>query len=89
MYIPGPKTNSVEMITQLRNAGLNVVRMNFSHGSYEVSLFFCFHGIVRYFTDFCKQTFFPFLVSQYHQSVIENTRKSFERKLSIHNIYHY
>ncbi|ORZ20622.1 pyruvate kinase [Absidia repens] len=33
----GPNTNSVEMITQLRNAGLNVVRMNFSHGSYEVS----------------------------------------------------
>lgn len=32
----GPKTNSVEMITKLRNAGLNVVRMNFSHGTYEV-----------------------------------------------------
>ncbi|GAA5806622.1 Pyruvate kinase [Helicostylum pulchrum] len=31
----GPNTNSVEMITQLRNAGLNVIRMNFSHGSYE------------------------------------------------------
>ncbi|KAG0170977.1 Pyruvate kinase [Apophysomyces sp. BC1034] len=45
----GPNTNSVEMITQLRNAGLNVVRMNFSHGSYE-----------------------------YHQSVIDNTRKSVE-----------
>ncbi|KAI7879341.1 pyruvate kinase [Lichtheimia hyalospora FSU 10163] len=43
----GPKTNSVEMITKLRNAGLNVVRMNFSHGTYE-----------------------------YHQSVIDNTRKS-------------
>ncbi|OZJ03685.1 Pyruvate kinase [Bifiguratus adelaidae] len=43
----GPKTNSVEMITALRNAGLNIVRMNFSHGSYE-----------------------------YHQSVIDNTRKS-------------
>ncbi|KAI8362687.1 pyruvate kinase [Choanephora cucurbitarum] len=45
----GPKTNSVEMLTQLRNAGLNVVRMNFSHGTYE-----------------------------YHQSVIDNTRKSVE-----------
>jgi len=31
----GPKTNSVEAINKLRNAGLNVVRMNFSHGSYE------------------------------------------------------
>ncbi|KAF5102948.1 hypothetical protein D0Z03_000325 [Geotrichum reessii] len=31
----GPKTNSVEMITALRKAGLNIVRMNFSHGSYE------------------------------------------------------
>ncbi|KAF9923947.1 Pyruvate kinase [Linnemannia zychae] len=31
----GPKTNSVEMLTQLRKAGMNIVRMNFSHGSYE------------------------------------------------------
>jgi len=31
----GPKTNSVERINMLRRAGLNVVRMNFSHGSYE------------------------------------------------------
>ncbi|CAO0801978.1 unnamed protein product [Mucor circinelloides] len=31
----GPNTNSIEMITQLRNVGLNIVRMNFSHGSYE------------------------------------------------------
>ncbi|KAK9900024.1 pyruvate kinase [Cystobasidium minutum MCA 4210] len=31
----GPKTNSVEMISKLRDAGINVVRMNFSHGSYE------------------------------------------------------
>jgi len=31
----GPKTNSVEKINLLRKAGLNVVRMNFSHGSYE------------------------------------------------------
>ncbi|KAF9196039.1 Pyruvate kinase [Haplosporangium sp. Z 27] len=44
----GPKTNSVEMLTKLREAGMNIVRMNFSHGSYE-----------------------------YHQSVIDNTRKSY------------
>ena len=31
----GPKTNSVEKINMLRAAGCNVVRMNFSHGSYE------------------------------------------------------
>lgn len=31
----GPKTNSVEAINKLRTAGLNVVRMNFSHGEYE------------------------------------------------------
>ncbi|KAI1407502.1 pyruvate kinase [Hypoxylon sp. FL1857] len=31
----GPKTNSVEKINSLRRAGLNIVRMNFSHGSYE------------------------------------------------------
>lgn len=30
----GPKTNSVEALNTLRKAGLNVVRMNFSHGSY-------------------------------------------------------
>ncbi|OCL00949.1 pyruvate kinase [Cenococcum geophilum 1.58] len=31
----GPKTNSAQKINALRKAGLNVVRMNFSHGSYE------------------------------------------------------
>ncbi|KAF2665237.1 pyruvate kinase [Microthyrium microscopicum] len=31
----GPKTNSVKAINELRKHGLNVVRMNFSHGSYE------------------------------------------------------
>jgi pyruvate kinase len=34
----GPKTNSVEAINQLRDAGLNVVRMNFSHGSYGTKI---------------------------------------------------
>ena len=34
----GPKTGTVEMLTKLRRAGMNVMRLNFSHGSYE------FHG---------------------------------------------
>jgi pyruvate kinase len=42
----GPKVNTVEKLAELRRAGVNIVRMNFSHGSYE-----------------------------YHQSVIDNTRK--------------
>ncbi|GAV53696.1 hypothetical protein ZYGR_0AK01980 [Zygosaccharomyces rouxii] len=31
----GPKTNNAETIAGLRKAGLNIVRMNFSHGSYD------------------------------------------------------
>lgn len=45
----GPKTNNPETLVALRKVGLNIVRMNFSHGSYE-----------------------------YHQSVIDNARKSEE-----------
>ncbi|KIY70980.1 pyruvate kinase [Cylindrobasidium torrendii FP15055 ss-10] len=42
----GPKVNTPEKLAELARAGVNIVRMNFSHGSYE-----------------------------YHQSVIDNTRK--------------
>lgn len=31
----GPKTESQEMLTKLANAGMNVMRLNFSHGDYE------------------------------------------------------
>ncbi|AEW44539.1 pyruvate kinase [Serratia symbiotica str. 'Cinara cedri'] len=31
----GPKTESEEMFTKLLNAGMNVMRLNFSHGNYE------------------------------------------------------
>ncbi|KAI9216407.1 hypothetical protein BC828DRAFT_409490, partial [Blastocladiella britannica] len=31
----GPGTNSVDMMRKLREAGVNIVRLNFSHGSYE------------------------------------------------------
>ncbi len=33
----GPKTQSVEKLKQLVETGLNVMRMNFSHGSHEVA----------------------------------------------------
>ena len=31
----GPASQSEEMLTKLMNAGLNVTRINFSHGGYE------------------------------------------------------
>jgi len=31
----GPKTESEEMLTKLLDAGMNVMRLNFSHGAYE------------------------------------------------------
>ena len=36
----GPKTKAPEVLTELRKCGLSIVRMNFSHGSYE------YHGEV-------------------------------------------
>lgn len=31
----GPKTNTPQMLRELRSEGLNIVRLNFSHGDYE------------------------------------------------------
>ena len=31
----GPKTESVEMLTKLVESGMNVMRLNFSHGDFE------------------------------------------------------
>ena len=35
----GPVTNSKEKLVELMDAGMNIVRMNFSHGDYSVSCY--------------------------------------------------
>lgn len=37
VLVAGPATQSIEMLEKMMNAGMSVVRMNFSHGTYEVS----------------------------------------------------
>lgn len=34
----GPKTNNKDKLIELMDAGMNIVRMNFSHGDYNVSM---------------------------------------------------
>ena len=34
----GPATQEVDVLERMMQAGMSVVRMNFSHGSYEVSI---------------------------------------------------
>jgi hypothetical protein len=36
----GPGTGTKEMLLKLREAGMNIMRLNFSHGSHEVILAF-------------------------------------------------
>lgn len=43
----GPKTKDVESLSKLVRAGMNVVRMNFSHGTHE------YHKSVIYNTREC------------------------------------
>ncbi|MGL5291460.1 MAG: pyruvate kinase PykF [Vibrionaceae bacterium] len=53
----GPKTESVEMLTKLVNAGMNVMRLNFSHGD------FIEHGTrIKNFREVMKNTGKPLAI---------------------------
>jgi pyruvate kinase len=72
--ILGPKVNTVEKLADLRNAGVNIG----AKGSPHLSFFFAFlidglAGAVR--MNFSHGSY------EYHQSVIDNTRKMIACKL--------
>ncbi|MGL5336865.1 MAG: pyruvate kinase, partial [Enterovibrio sp.] len=53
----GPKTESVEMLTKLVNAGMNVMRLNFSHGDFNE------HGTrIKNFREVMKNTGKPLAI---------------------------
>lgn len=44
----GPKTKEIDMLNKLFDAGMNIVRLNFSHGTYEVIYFIFIFLIIKY-----------------------------------------
>ena len=75
----GPKTQTVEALEALIDAGVNVVRMNFSHGDHEVRT--CFSGESSRVK--CFLTLVALALMQFHQKTLINAKTAANNKKKI------